>query len=163
MENTFFRDLSILWSLVFCVVMFISLYESKYSSKKTTAISIPVIITLSILNMTILLICGVEKTAQLIAVTMVIPTLVLFYILAKNRDGRFFFTFCLVDTMVYWVLILTNLLDDVAGLGNYIVMFISRLIIFKSFLLNFSYITKSPYFITKNSLNLSAFYIIIQS
>ena len=87
MENTFFRDLSILWSLVFCVVMFISLYESKYSSKKTTAISIPVIITLSILNMTILLICGVEKTAQLIAVTMVIPTLVLFYI-RKSASGR---------------------------------------------------------------------------
>ena len=145
MENTFFRDLSILWSLVFCVVMFISLYESKYSPKKTTAISIPVIIILSILNMTLLLICGVEKTAQLIAVTMVIPTLVLFYILAKNRDGRFFFTFCLVDTMVYWVLILTNLLDDVVGLGNYIVMFISRLIIFPILLFTMYKYIRKPY------------------
>ncbi len=53
----------------------------------------------------------------------VFPSLIFFFIMAKNRDTRFLFTFCVVDTIILEIVFATNLLDTVLGLGNYIVMF----------------------------------------
>ena len=58
-----------------------------------------------------------------------LPSMALFLWLSKYRDGRFFFLFCLSDTMSIWLIQLTCLLDRMAG-GGYIVMFISRLVLF---------------------------------
>ena len=50
--------------------------------------------------------------------------------MAKNRGTRFLFTFCVVDTIVLEVLFITNLLDNLLGIQNYIIMFASRLVLF---------------------------------
>ena len=128
--NTILRDLSIIWTLIHCIVMFMFLYESRYSSKKTntiTAFFIAPLIVVNVLNMKLL---GIETAGDLIVPCCVIPSFIFFFIMAKNRDTRFLFTFCVCDTVTLEVLLLTNLLDGFLGIPNYIVMFLSRLILF---------------------------------
>ena len=62
--------------------------------------------------------------------TLSCPSLIVFWFLAKNRDGRFFFTFCLVDTVVLEIIFLTKILDHYVSPDSNIFMFVSRLIIF---------------------------------
>ncbi len=91
----------------------------------TAVFAIP-IITLNVLNVRLF---GIERAGDLIVPACVLPSLVFFFIMAKNRDTRFLFTFCVVDTTVLEVLFATNLLDNFLGFRNYIVMFFSRLFI----------------------------------
>ncbi len=126
--NTIFRDLSLAWTLIHCLLMFMLLYESRYSAKKTNIITAIFAIPIIIVNVADVIYLGIEKAGQIMVLTCVLPSLILFFIMAKNRGTRFLFTFCVVDTIVLEVLFATNLLDTMLGLGNYIVMFVSRLV-----------------------------------
>jgi len=108
--------------------MFMFLYESRYSIKKTNIITIIFAVPILIISMSNVLYLGIEKAAQRMIFTCVLPSLIFFFIMAKNRDTRFLFTFCVVDTIVLEVMLATNLLDEFLGLGNSIVMFILRLV-----------------------------------
>lgn len=149
--NTILRDLSIIWTLIHCIVMFMFLYGSRYSPKKTntiTAFFIAPLIVVNILNMKLL---GIETAGNLIVPCCVIPSFIFFFIMAKNRDTRFLFTFCVCDTVTLEVLLVTNLLDGFLGIPNYIVMFLSRLILFP--LLEFflvKYLRKPYHFLQRN-------------
>lgn len=127
--NTIFRDLSLIWLLMHCCIMFMLLYESKYSQRKTNIITGIFMVPLIIINMASVLYFGPNRAGQLLIFTCVLPSLLFFFIMSKSRDTRFLFTFCLVDTIVLEVMIATNLIDTMLGFGNYIVMFISRLVI----------------------------------
>lgn len=128
--GTLLRDLSIVWTLFHCCFMFMLLYESRYSALKTYLITSIFLIPLSALHLATVIFLGIERAGQLIVFTCVLPSLLLFFLMAKNRDTRFLFTFCLVDTVVLEVLFVTNLLDTALGPDNYIVMFLSRLVVF---------------------------------
>lgn len=110
--------------------MFMLLYESRFSRTKTNIITAIVILPLTALNLFNVIFLGTERAGQLVVFTCVLPSLLLFLLMAKNRDTRFLFTFCLIDTIILEVLFITNILDGILGLGNYLVMFLSRLLIF---------------------------------
>ncbi len=124
------RNTSLMWSLFHCIVMFMLLFESRFSKKKTTVITICTITPLLLLNLALLIVLGLEKGAQLIVFTCVLPSFVLFFLMAKHRGFRFIFTFCVVDTITYEIILLTGMLDRLLGIGNSIVMFLLRLVIF---------------------------------
>ncbi len=126
--DTIFRDLSRVWMLLHNVVMFMLLYESRYPRRKTNIITGIFVIPLLIANVVSFTMLSIEKTIQAIIFICVLPSLIFFFIMAKNRDTRFLFTFCVVDTIVIEVLFATNIIDTVLGFGNYIVMFILRLV-----------------------------------
>lgn len=149
--NTILRDLSIIWTLIHCCVMFMFLYESRYPARKTYIITVIFMIPLIIVNVLNVSLLGVEMAGRLIIPCCVLPSLIFFFIMAKNRGTRFLFTFCVVDTIVLEVLFITNLLDGLIGVENYIVMFVSRLIIFP--LLEFlivKYLRKQYHFLQQN-------------
>ena len=62
--------------------------------------------------------------------TLSLPSLIVFWILAKNRDGRFFFTFCLVDTVVLEIIYVTQILNFYITPNSYIFMFVVRLLVY---------------------------------
>lgn len=130
MKSTVLQELSIFWSLLHILILFILLYRSKYSKKKTsvlTGIFMGPLVLLNVIGLTIL---GNEKMGQMFVLTCTIPSLVFFYLISKDQKWRFLFTFCLADTVAYWVMIVTNLLDYYLGDEQCILMFISRLILF---------------------------------
>ncbi|MCI8856990.1 MAG: sensor histidine kinase [Clostridiaceae bacterium] len=128
--NTLLRELSQVWTLFHCCFMFMLLYESRYSTQKTNLLTSIFMMPLIALNIACVVFLGIEKTGQLLIFTCVLPSLLFFFLMAKKRDTRFLFTFCLVDTVVLEVLFATNLLDTALGFNNYIIMFLSRLFAF---------------------------------
>ena len=85
-------------------------------------------VPLLLINFVLLFVLGPQKMSTLLLVTCSLPSLVFFWILAKHRDGRFFFTFCLADTLVLEILHTTAVLDFFLG-NSYIFMFAARLIL----------------------------------
>lgn len=124
------RNISIMWSLFHCVVMFMLLFESRFSKKKTAILTSCTATPLVLLNMLSIMFLGLEKGTQLMFITCIIPSFILFFWMSKHRGFRFIFTFCLVDTISYEIIVVTGLIDQVLDVGNSIVMFALRLIIF---------------------------------
>ena len=106
------------------------LYESRFSKRITNIATCIFMIPLTAINLANVILFGIEYAGQFIFFCCVLPSLLFFCVMAKNRDSRFLFTFCVVDTIILEILFATNLLDNALGLGNYTVMFISRLIEF---------------------------------
>lgn len=168
--NTLLRDLSIIWVLIHCCVMFMFLYESRYTQKKTNIITSIFIVPLIVVNVLNVELFGIETAGKLIIPCCVLPSLIFFFVMAKNRGTRFLFTFCVVDTIALEVLFITNLLDNLFGIKNYIVMFALRLVLFP--LIEFfivKYVRKSYHFLQQHmkkgwgvfSILAALFYVII--
>lgn len=134
------------------VVLFLMLFEPRFTWKTTFIASFTGSIALLAVNTLLMIKFGSSIILKAAFFSCTIPSLLLFFVLSKYRDGRFFFLFCLTDTMCFWILQLTNLLDRVAG-GTFIVMLISRLVIFPAAgLFTWRYLRR-PYLTLQNALS----------
>ena len=127
---TILRNLSILWSLFHVLILFILLYRSRYSRKKTLILTGVFMGPLMALNIMGLMLYGAEVVGQVFLLTCTLPSFVFFWFMSEDKKGRFLFTFCLADTVSYWVIEVTNLADFYFGGEKYILMFIGRLLLF---------------------------------
>lgn len=127
---TLLRDLSAVWSLLHVLVIFIIFYESRYPRKKTIMLTLCFMGPLIIFDFWFFLHFGAEKTGQALLLICTLPSLIFFFVLAKYRDGRFFFTFCLADTVALEIVYITNLIDYYLPGDIYLVMFLLRLVSF---------------------------------
>ena len=124
------REISILWSMVHTLVMFILLFESRYSKRKTMIITLATMLPLIAVNTVLAFILPADTMGTAMLLTLSLPSLVVFWILSKHRDGRFFFTFCLVDTVVLEIIYITQILNFYISPANNVFMFAVRLAIF---------------------------------
>ncbi len=127
---TLLKDISIIWSLVHTLIMFILLYEPKYEKKKSMTITLATMIPLCAVNLALTFFIPADKYGTLMLATLTLPSLIVFYILSKYKDGRFFFAFCLVDTTSLEILYVSQILNFYITPDTYIVMFAIRLIAF---------------------------------
>lgn len=124
------REISILWSLVHTLVMFVLLFQPRYSRKTTVTVILATMIPLIAVNTALAFFIDADRMGTLLLLTLTLPSLVVFWILAKNRDGRFFFTFCLVDTVSLEVIFITQILDYYVSPKTHLLMFLVRLFAF---------------------------------
>ncbi len=129
---TILRDISFLWSMFHVIGIFLLLFEPRYSWRRTLTVSFAATVILVLFNIALGAAIGLEHIMSVAFFTCTLPTLALFFLLSRYRDGRFFFTFCLSDTTCFWLLQLTNLLDRTCG-DTYILLFFSRLLLFPLF------------------------------
>ena len=127
---TVFRDISVLWSLFHILILFMMLYRSRYGKRKTFFLTGIAMGPLILLNMAGLFLYGAEVMGKVFILTCTLPSLLFFWFISKDKKGRFFFTFCLADTIALWIIIVTNVLDFYFGGEQYILMFIGRLVLF---------------------------------
>ncbi len=130
MGNLLLRDLSIYWSLIHIALIFVMLFKSRYSRKKTWILAAAGIGTLMLLNCIGLAVLGGNIMGKIFLLTCSLPSLIYFWLISEDRGGRFLLTFCLADTSCLWLLAVTNLLDSFLGGGQYVLMLVSRLILF---------------------------------
>ncbi len=130
MGNTLLRDLSLYWSMFHVALVFVMLFRSRFSEKKTLILAGAGIGILMLLNCIGLTVLGGNTMGRLFLLTCSLPSLIYFWLLSEDRKGKFLLTFCLADTSCLWVLAVTNLLDTFLGGGQYVLMLISRLILF---------------------------------
>ncbi len=158
---TILRDLSVIWSLFHVLVLFLFLYDCRYSLQKTFILTGIFMVPLGVLNAVCFMHFGPERYAQQIFFICSIPSLIFFLLMAKKPDGRFLFTFCLSDTVSMEIVVITKLLDFFLPGDCYIVMFVTRLLAFP--LLEFLVIRyfRKPYIKIQNQIKrgwwLSAF------
>jgi len=129
LSHQYLIDWSTTVSMFVVVIMFLFLFESRYPKKKYLASLIPFMICWFGLNLGILFACGIEVQGTYSLFTATLPSLIYFWIVAKDRGGRFFFTFCLVDTIMIWVMMVTGLIDYACG-SEGIVNFVLRMFLF---------------------------------
>lgn len=124
------RDISIIWSLLHTVIMFMLLFESRYSRKKTLTLVVATMIPLIIINILAVIFLGTETYMHSMLLICTLPSLIFFWILAKHRDGRFLFTFCMIDTIVLEIIYITNIIEHYLPENDYTFIFVSRLVIY---------------------------------
>ena len=127
---TILRDSSMLWSLFHILILFILLYRSRYPRKKTAILTGIFMTPIVALNVAGLALYGTELMGKVFLLTCTLPGFVFFWFLSGDRKGQFFFTYCLADTVSYWIIVITNLADYYFGGEKYILMFIGRLVLF---------------------------------
>lgn len=127
---TLFRDLSVLWSLFHILVLFMLLYRSRYSRRKTFLLTGVIMGSLILLNVAGVMFLGSALMGKIFILTCTLPSLVFFWFVSKDKKGKFFFTFCLADTVALWIIAVTNVLDFYFGEEQFILMFIGRFLLF---------------------------------
>ena len=90
---TVLRDLSILWSLFHILILFMLLYRSRYSRRKTFLLTGLIMSLLILLNMAGVIYYGTEVVGKIFILTCTIPSLIFFWFISKDKGGKFFFTF----------------------------------------------------------------------
>lgn len=125
---TILRDISTTYASFFSLILLLILFESRYCWKKTMWLTLYLMVPLMIANFLLLFTIGPQKMSTLLLLTCTLPSLIFFFLQAKHRDGRFFFTFCLADTLVLEIIHVTSILDFFLG-NTYIFLFTTRLIL----------------------------------
>lgn len=126
------------------ILTFLLLFEPRYSPKIYYGTLIPFLLLWFGVNLYTLLAWGIEAHGRYTLLTATLPSLVYFFLMAKNRGGRFFFTFCLVDTVMIWMMVVTGLIDYAVG-SDGLVNFILRLVAFPVMLLAAWRFARRPY------------------
>ena len=116
------RDLSIYWSMFHILFVFILLFRSRFTRKKTTIVTGICMGVLILLNGGGLAVLGFEVMAKVFLLTCTVPSFILFFALSADRNFKFLFSFCLADTSCLWLMAVTNLMDYFLGDGQYTLM-----------------------------------------
>lgn len=127
---TILRDVSMLWSLFHVLILFMLLYRSRYPRRKTLFLTGMTMGPLALLTVAGLAHYGAEFMAQRFILTLTLPSLLFFWFMSKDKKGKFFFTFCMTDTVALWIIAVTNVADFYLGGGQYVLMLAGRLILF---------------------------------
>ncbi len=127
---TILRDISIVWSMLHVLILFVLVYQSRYTKKTTLIASLIALSAWLGIQTVILFVWDVVTMTRLIIFTGTVPSFIFFWIMSKQRDGRFIFTFCLCDTLSAEILMLTNLLDTYLFGGQFIGMLVMRILLF---------------------------------
>lgn len=130
MDAVVLQDLSIYWGMLHVIFIFILLFRSRYTRKRTILLALVGMGALMALNGAAGLIVGFDVVGKVFLVTCSIPSFIFFYVLSVDKRFRFLLTFCLADTSCLWIMAVTNLMDYYLGGGRCILMFVSRLVAF---------------------------------
>lgn len=125
---TILRDISLMWSFIHTLIMFLFLFHSRYPKKKTITLTLVGMVPLLLINFVFFILYGADTYTKLMLITLSLPSFIFFWILAKHRDGRFIFTFCMVDTIVLEIVYITNIIDYY--IPGYWFMFAARIAAF---------------------------------
>lgn len=127
---TILRDISMLWSLFHILILFMLLYRSRYPRKKTFILTGMTMGPLALVTVAGLAYYGPEFMGKIFILTLTLPSLLFFWFMSKDKKGKFFFTFCMTDTVALWIIAVTNIIDFWLGGRQYILMLIGRLVLF---------------------------------
>lgn len=112
-------------SMFAVIIVFLILFEPRWPPKVYACSLVPFLVLWLGGNLYILTAYGIEVQGNYTLLTATLSSLLYFWIAAKHRGGRFFFTFCMVDTAVIWMMMVTNLIDYAVG-GEGLVIFVLR-------------------------------------
>ncbi len=145
------KIVSLFYSLVHILIMFMMLCDLRFDRKKKIIIAVSAMLPLILLNSVLIIVLGKDVMSKFIFLTLSVPSLIFFLFMTKKIDGRFFFTFCFTDTIGFEIISLSAILDCFLGNDQGVLLFVVRLIAFPlTELLLWKYFRKS-YFEVQSS------------
>lgn len=127
---TILRDISIYWAMFHVIFLFLILFRSRFTRKKTIAAAVAGMGVLMAANGIGLVLFGFDALSKAFLFTCSIPSFIFFYVMSADKRLKFLLSFCLADTTCLWVMAVTNLMDCYLGGGKYILLLVSRMIAF---------------------------------
>lgn len=127
------RDLSRFCMLVNCLLAFIELFNSRFSRKKTMALTGIFSVFFISLNLWTSHSFGEENAGRLLIATFLLPAFLFFALLTKRYDSRFLTTFFMVSTFALELLLITSLFSSLFGERADLVLLLSRMTVFPIF------------------------------
>ena len=115
MDLSLLKDLSTFWGMFHVIFLFIMLFRSRYTKRKTLILAGISMGMLMLLNGAGLVLWGFDTMGKIFIFTCTIPSFLFFYLLSADKRFRFLLTFCLADTSCLWIMGVTNLLDYYLG------------------------------------------------
>ena len=116
------------------LILYIFMFQPRYKKKPTRIIMVLGVFVMTIIYNIIVYEFQVNSVkASLYAMT--IPSMILFYILSKYRDGRFILIFCTVDVTCLMVAFISRCVGLLAGRNPFLVLFIEVLLLVLIFLM----------------------------
>ncbi|MBQ9110384.1 MAG: GHKL domain-containing protein [Oscillospiraceae bacterium] len=119
------RDISIATAIACRLMMILFLFVPRYSKRVTLTVALSVLIPIAIANQMLFMKTGTQTYMSLLPFIYPLPTHIVLFFLAKNRDCRYIFTNCIVDSFVFEVINVTKILEAYIP-GEYVFMFVSR-------------------------------------
>lgn len=126
---TILRDISIFWIMFHVIVLFLMLFRSRFTKKKTIVAAGIGMGILMAANGVGLIVFGIDALSKAFLFTCSIPSFIFFYVMSTDKRFRFLLSFCLADTTCLWLVAVTTLLDFYLGGGQYVLMFVSRIVV----------------------------------
>lgn len=123
-SQNIYVQLSIIYCMVHMLVLFSLFYEYRGSRRRFWSVTGPVIGLLSAVFVYLLVTRGVAVMGQYGLVLGAVPTLLLFFAFAKDRNAKFVFIFCLADTVNIWLQLSSGLIDYAVGGGGLVTLFL---------------------------------------
>lgn len=120
-------QLSIVYCMVHMLVLFALFYEYRGSRRRFWTVTGIVIGLISAACLYLMFTRGIASMGQYGLLIGTLPTLLLFFLFAKERNAKFVFIFCMADTVSIWIQISTGLIDYAVG-GGGVVTLVLRLI-----------------------------------
>ena len=117
-----FVQISIIYCMVHMLVLFALFYEYGGSRRRFWTVTGIVIGLISVVCLYLLFTRGVAAMGQYGLVIGTLPTLLLFFAFAKDRNAKFVFIFCLADTINMWIQLSSGLIDYALGGGGIITL-----------------------------------------
>lgn len=129
LQDQYLMDLSSVICMIVVVPLFLIFFEPRCSKKAYySSLALFLAVWLGV-NIYTILQYGLEVFSKYVLLITSLPSLLYLWCIAKNRGGRFFFTFCMVDTVMIWMMLVTNLIDYAVGSEGF-VSFVLRLAAF---------------------------------
>lgn len=122
--------ISLAWGFLYEVILLFRLIKTRYSKGKTAVLAVGILCPLFLTDFLLILTLGQSRALSLFLLANTLPLLLFFYLIAEDRSARFVFTFCSVNTIVYWTLAVTELLDHYLCGGSGVCLLAGRMILF---------------------------------
>ena len=115
MKHVLLNNISGAAVLVTVTLVFTMVFEPRYSRKRYLQSLVPFLAVLLGVNFYVIFHYGFTRYGGMTLFIATLPSLIYFYLVSQHRDGRFFFTFCLVDTSSIWLATVSGVLDYMVG------------------------------------------------
>ena len=123
------RQTSVAWGFMQVPILMSLLFRSRCSKERAFLLAMVFLGPLMVVNSILVINLGIPRAGQLFIITLILPSLLFFYLISGDRTAKFAFTFCGVNTAIYWILSLTALLDHYLGDGSGMLVFAMRLVL----------------------------------
>lgn len=118
------------WACIHTIILMILFSDFIQMKKRLIALTYGAMAALFTFVMWFYYVFGSEKGGQAYIFISILPSVLIMFPFSKYHDGRFFFSFFISQTIAMEIVLITNILNYYITPDTYVVMFVTRIILY---------------------------------